>query len=54
MTECNHDWRIDPTRTLTSNPPRSVLVCADCGTTKPGPWGKTVSLDPKDWEKFEE
>lgn len=53
MAECEHDWRVDPNFVLASYPPRSIIVCADCGATKYGPWGKVTSQNPKDWEKAE-
>lgn len=53
MNDCEHDWRVDPTRILSCNPPRRLLVCAECGESKPGPWnwGSVLSINPKDWEK---
>ncbi|UVG35118.1 hypothetical protein SEA_CECE_67 [Microbacterium phage Cece] len=53
--ECDHDWRVDPTMILLSNPPKQRLVCVGCGkvTTRaiPEPTHLHHPSNPKTWPK---
>lgn len=31
---CDHDWRVNPNVTLTSDPPQKELRCARCGARR--------------------
>lgn len=48
---CDHDWRVNPHLTLTSNPPKEELRCTKCGAVSYRTKGgySTYSNDPKDW-----
>jgi hypothetical protein len=54
--EHTHDWRINPYKILTGNPPRQELVCASCKeiSSRTAPSGGTVIYnDPSMWPKLD-
>lgn len=56
MSDCEHDWRVNPFVVLPSYPPQRQLVCAKCdakkasgGVIDPAPW--PLSYDPRTWPR---
>ena len=50
---CQHDWRVDPTRITSSNPPLFYVTCADCGAVenrRTASFGHRIDVtNPKTW-----